>query len=99
MRLLQGPIDSNGEFSAMHNIVDAVVVLPGNLFYGTTIPGSILFINKNKPEHRKDKVLMVYAAKKGWYKEEPNMNVLLPHDMLRISTILESWGDLGLAKT
>lgn len=96
---LQGPIDSNGEFTAMHNIVDAVVVLPGNLFYGTTIPGSILFINKNKPEHRKDKVLMVYAAKKGWYKEEPNMNVLLPHDMLRISTILESWGDLDLAKT
>ncbi|MBX7227966.1 MAG: N-6 DNA methylase, partial [Chitinophagales bacterium] len=96
---LQGPIDSNGEFTAMHNIVDAVVVLPGNLFYGTTIPGSILFINKNKPEHRKDKVLMVYAAKKGWYKEEPNMNVLLPHDMLRISTILESWGDMELAKT
>ncbi|HEY1060057.1 MAG TPA: N-6 DNA methylase [Daejeonella sp.] len=95
---LQGPIDSNGEFTAMHNIVDAVVVLPGNLFYGTTIPGSILFINKNKPENRKDKVLMVYAAKKGWYKEEPNMNVLLPHDMLRISTILESWGDVELAK-
>ena len=75
---LQGPIDSNGEFTAMHNIVDAVVVLPGNLFYGTTIPGSILFINKNKPEHRKDKVLMVYAAKKVG-KKEPNMNVLLPH--------------------
>jgi len=96
---LQGPIDNNGEFTAMHNIVDAVVVLPGNLFYGTTIPGSILFINKNKPEHRKDKVLMIYAAKKGWYKEEPNMNVILPHDMLRISTILESWGDATIAKT
>src|SRR5690554_6865509 len=82
----------------MHNIIDAVVVLPGNLFYGTTIPGAILFINKNKPEHRKDKVLMVYAAKEGWYKEEPNMNVLLPHDILRISTILESWGDLEIAK-
>lgn len=96
---LQGAIDSNGEFTAMHNIVDAVVVLPGNLFYGTTIPGSILFINKNKPEHRKDKVLMIYAAKKGWYKEEANMNTLLPHDMLRISTILESWGDSAIAKT
>lgn len=95
---LQGPVDNNGEFTQMHNIVDAIVVLPGNLFYGTTIPGSILFINKNKPEERKDKVLLVYAAKKGWYKEEPNMNVLLPHDMLRISTILESWGDLEIAK-
>ncbi|TMM30453.1 SAM-dependent DNA methyltransferase [Polaribacter aestuariivivens] len=96
---LQGKVDHNGEFAEMHNIIDAIVVLPGNLFYGTTIPGAILFINKNKPEERKDKVLMVYAAKEGWYKEEPNMNVLLPHDILRISTILESWGDLETAKT
>ena len=42
---------------------------------------------------------MVYAAKKGWYREEANMNVLLPHDILRISTILESCGDLDTAKT
>lgn len=95
---LQGPINVDGEVTQMKNIVDAIVVLPGNLFYGTTIPGSILFLNKNKPEHRKDKVLMVYAAKEGWYKEEPNMNVLLPHDTLRISTILESWGDIEIAK-
>ena len=95
---LQGKVDQNGEFTEMHNIIDAIVVLPGNLFYGTTIPGAILFINKNKPAERKDKVLMVYAAKEGWYKEEPNMNVLLPHDILRISTILESWGNLETAK-
>lgn len=95
---LQGPVDENGEFTQNINIVDAIVVLPGNLFYGTTIPGSILFINKNKPEERKNKVLMVYAAKEGWYKEEANMNTLLPHDVLRISTILESWGDLEIAK-
>lgn len=95
---LQGKIDHNGEFAEMHNIIDAIVVLPGNLFYGTTIPGAILFINKNKPEAHKDKVLMVYAAKEGWYKEEANMNTLLPHDMLRISTLLESWGDLAAAK-
>jgi type I restriction enzyme M protein len=96
---LQGKVDHNGEFTEMHNIIDAIVVLPGNLFYGTSIPGAILFINKNKPKERKDKVLMVYAAKAGWYKEESNMNTLLPHDMLRISTILESWGDLETAKT
>jgi type I restriction enzyme M protein len=95
---LQGKVDHNGKFTEMHNIIDAIVVLPGNLFYGTTIPGAILFINKNKPEEYKDKVLMVYAAKEGWYKEEANMNVLLPHDILRISTILESWGDLDIAQ-
>lgn len=97
--LLQGKVDHNGEFTEMHNIVDAIVVLPSNLFYGTTIPGAILFINKNKPKARKDKVLMVYAAKEGWYREEPNMNVLQPQDILRISTILESWGDLETAKS
>jgi len=43
-------------------------------------------------------VLMVYAAKKGWYREEANMSVLEPQDVLRISTILESWGDVEKAK-
>lgn len=96
--LLQGPVNKDGEFVSAINIIDAIVVLPGNLFYGTTIPGSILLLNKNKPEERKDKVLMVYAAKDGWYKEESNMNTLLPQDILRISTILESWGDTEVAK-
>lgn len=95
---LQGPVNKDGEFVNAINIIDAIVVLPGNLFYGTTIPGSILLLNKNKPEERKDKVLMVYAAKEGWYKEESNMNTLLPQDILRISTILESWGDMETAK-
>jgi type I restriction enzyme M protein len=96
---LQGKVDVNGTFTEMHNIIDAIIVLPGNLFYGTTIPGSIMFFNKNKPAEKKAKVLMVYAAKEGWYKEEPNMNILLPHDVLRISTILESWGDIDIAST
>ena len=80
------------------NIIDAIVVLPNNLFYGTPIPGAIIFFDKNKPEERKDKVLMVYAAKKGWYREEPNMSVLEPQDMLRISAILASWGDKDKAR-
>ncbi len=80
------------------NIIDAIVVLPSNLFYGTTIPGAIIFFDKNKPAERKNKVLMVYAAKKGWYREDANMSVLEPQDVLRISTMLESWGDTEKAK-
>ena len=41
---------------------------------------------------------MIYAAKEGWYREEANMNVLEPQDILRISTILESWGDAEKAQ-
>ncbi|MBR4391954.1 MAG: N-6 DNA methylase [Bacteroidales bacterium] len=86
------------DFSQHINIIDAIVVLPGNLFYGTTIPGAIIFFDRNKSEERKDKVLMVYSAKKGWYREDANMSVLEPQDVLRISTILESWGDVEKAK-
>jgi type I restriction enzyme M protein len=88
-----GIVERASGIENMGEIIDAIVVLPGNLFYGTTIPGSILFFNKNKPPERRGKVLMVYAGKEGWYKEESNLNVLLPHDILRISTMLESWGD------
>jgi len=86
------------DFKQHINIIDAIVVLPGNLFYGTTIPGAIIFFDKNKPEERKNKVLMVYAAKKGWYREDANMSVLEPQDVLRISTMLESWGDVEKAQ-
>lgn len=87
------------DFKKNINIIDAIVVLPSNLFYGTTIPGAIIFFDKNKPVERKNKVLMVYAAKKGWYREDANMSVLEPQDVLRISTMLESWGDIEKAKT
>ncbi|MGZ5028634.1 MAG: HsdM family class I SAM-dependent methyltransferase, partial [Methylobacter sp.] len=97
-RGLLGLVEQDGEPVKLGNIIDAIVVLPSNLFYGTTIPGSIVFFNKNKPAERKDKVLMIYAAKPGWYKEEANLNVLMPHDVLRISTLLEAWGDAGKAK-
>jgi len=97
-KFLTGLEDENGKKLKSQNIIEAIVVLPSNLFYGTTIPGSIVFFNKNKAKDRKDKVLMIYAAREGWYKEEANMNVLLPHDILRIMTMLESWGDIEKAK-
>lgn len=94
---LQG-IAEDGNFKQVKNIIEAIIFLPGNLFYGTTIPGSILFINKNKPKERENKVLMVYAGKKGWYREDSNLNVLEPQDLMRISTLLESWGDKDVAQ-
>ena len=80
------------------NLIEAIVVLPENLFYGTPIPGAIVFFNKNKPAARADKVLMVYAAREGWYQETPDQNILLPHDVLRIVIQLLAWGDLKVAR-
>jgi type I restriction enzyme M protein len=97
-KFLTGLEDENGKKLIARNIIEAIVVLPSNLFYGTTIPGSIVFFNKSKPKDRKNKVLMIYAAREGWYKEEANMNTLQPHDILRIMTMLESWGSIDTAK-
>ncbi|MGK9369697.1 N-6 DNA methylase [Melioribacter sp. Ez-97] len=95
---IEGKRDLNNKIIERKNIIEAIVVLPANLFYGTTIPAAIIFFNKNKPEEIKDKILMVYAAREGWYKEESNLNILLPHDILRILVQLEAWGDIEVAK-
>lgn len=96
---LEGPLDKNGNpIGGRGCLLEAVVVLPSNLFYGTTIPGTILFFNRDKPADRASKVLMVYAAREGWYRETPDQNILLPHDLLRILIQLLAWGDIEEAR-
>ncbi len=44
-----------------NDLLEGVLYLPENLFYNTTAPGIILFLNKNKKH--KDKVFLVNASK------------------------------------
>jgi type I restriction enzyme M protein len=80
------------------NLIEAIVALPDNLFYGTTLPGALVFFNKSKPAGRQNKVLLIHAAQRGWYKETTDQNILLPHDVLRILIQLLAWGDIKTAK-
>ncbi len=41
--------------------VDVMVDIRGNFFYTRSVPCQLWFLNKNKPEHLKDKVLMLDA--------------------------------------
>jgi type I restriction enzyme M protein len=41
------------------DLVEGVIGLADNLFYGTGIPAAILFINRNKPKSHKRKVLLI----------------------------------------
>jgi|GEM_PF-2217315 len=41
---------------------------------------------------------MVYAARAGWYRETPDQNIILPHDVLRILIQLLAWGDIDEAR-
>ena len=45
-----------------HDLIENVLYLPENLFYNTTAPGIVLFLNKAKPKERQCKVFLVNAS-------------------------------------
>ena len=46
-----------------NDLVEAVLLLPENLFYNTTAPGIIIVINKAKPTKRKNRILLINGSK------------------------------------
>jgi type I restriction enzyme M protein len=44
-------------------LVDAVISLPLNIFYGAGVPACLLILRKQRPAARRDQVLLVYAAR------------------------------------
>jgi type I restriction enzyme M protein len=46
-----------------HDLIEGVIYLPENLFYNTSAPGILLFLNKAKPEEQKDRLFLVNASK------------------------------------
>ena len=44
------------------DLVEGVLYLPENLFYNTTAPGVVLFLNRNKTKNHKDKIFLVNAS-------------------------------------
>ena len=45
-----------------HDLIEGVIYLPENLFYNTSAPGILLFLNRNKPKDRKDKLFLINAS-------------------------------------
>ncbi len=62
------------------NLLDAVIGLPANLFYGTGIPAAILIFKKGRPDA--EPVLFIDASRD--FEQDSNQNKLRPHDLDRI---------------
>ena len=45
-----------------NDLIEGVVYLPENLFYNTSAPGILLFLNKAKPQKQRDKMFLVNAS-------------------------------------
>lgn len=66
-------------------IVEAIIGLPPNLFYGTSIPACVLVINNNRPEEQKGSVLFINADAE--YGEGRAQNYLRPEDLEKITQV------------
>ena len=82
------------------DLIEAVIALPENLFYNTSLPGCVLIVNKDKQEHRKDKVQLIYAEDQYLresgvqiFKDEPNQNRLKGQGIEKIVDTYLSGGE------
>jgi type I restriction enzyme M protein len=75
-----------------NDLIETIISLPSKLFYGTGIPAIILILNKNKPEEKKNKVLIIDAEKD--YLEGKNQNSLRPQDINKIVKAHDNYQDI-----
>lgn len=75
-----------------NDLLEAVIGLPPKLFYGTGIPAAILIFNKNKPENKQKKVLIIDAEKD--FLEGKNQNILRKQDIDKIIKAYDQYQDI-----
>lgn len=73
------------------DLIEAVIGLAPNLFYGTGIPACVLIINKNKETARQGKVLFVNGAEE--MVEGKNQNTLSEANVIRLSKAFLAFND------
>ena len=64
------------------DLLEAVIGLPSNLFFGTGIPACLFIMNRNKDKERRGKVFFLYGAND--YQEGKNQNRLRKEDIEKI---------------
>lgn len=72
-------------------LIDAVISLPLNVFYGAGVPACLLILRKQRPADRRDMVLLIYAARH--YRELSAQNELRPQDVMRMLVHYHAYGD------
>lgn len=65
------------------DLIEAVIGLAPNLFFGAGIPACVLIVRKSKPKSRKGRVLFIHAAEE--FSPGKKQNVLLDTHIQRIS--------------
>lgn len=74
------------------DLIEAVVGLPMNLFYGTGIHAAVLILNKSKVPARRNKVLFIEASRE--FGPGTNQNTLRTEDVSKIATTFQSFKNI-----
>ena len=74
------------------DLIEGVIYMPENLFYNTTAPGILLFINKSKPKKQQGKIMLVNASRE-YEKGEPK-NFISDSGIKRIATTFLKWKEV-----
>jgi type I restriction enzyme M protein len=72
-----------------HDLIESVLYLPENLFYNTTAPGIVLFLNRDKPKTRQGRVFLVNAGQ--IYEKGDPKNFIPEAGIQRIADTLIGW--------
>jgi len=75
-----------------NDFIDGVLYLPENLFYNTTAPGIVLFLDKNKPEKKKDKVFLVNASLE--FEKGSPKNFIPEENQTKIINAFKKWKEI-----
>ncbi len=72
-----------------NDLIESVLYLPENLFYNTSAPGIVIFLNRAKPKARKGKIFLVNASQ-IFEKGDPK-NFIPESGIDRITNTLSKW--------
>ena len=78
------------------DLIDAIIALPPELFYGTGIPACLMVLDKNKPTHKKNKIIFINASYE--YEEGVNKNFLRKKDIKKIIDAYEDYKEITIPK-
>ena len=72
-----------------NDLIEAVILLPENLFYNTGAPGIILLLNRSKLEERKEQILLINLSK--YFVSEKPKNVLTDEGINAATEVYQAW--------
>jgi type I restriction enzyme M protein len=74
------------------DVIEGVIYLAENLFYNTSAPGVIIFLNKAKPKDRQRKLFLLNASRE-FVKGDPK-NYIPEEAIIRIANTFTTWEEI-----